>query len=118
VNDNNIAGSAPGGKSPNPISSTNTRRFERPTYTQVPNELFELIQHLSGPDLKVLLLVTGRTFSYGSAGEAALIQISEIASCTGLTQAEVESSVASLAGLDLITVHTAGVALALEEGAE
>lgn len=56
--------------------------FISPRYTQVPDELFdELMTHLSGAKLKVLLYIIRRTFGFKK--DADNISISQI--CNGIT---------------------------------
>ena len=64
---------------------TNTpfRGFQRPSYTQVPDELFdELLTTLSGAELKVLLYIIRRTFGFKRESDA--ISISQMMS--GITR--------------------------------
>src|SRR3954469_9997908 len=47
------------------LAQLNFKGFIRPRYTQVPDELFdELMAHLSGAELKVLLYIIRRTFGF------------------------------------------------------
>lgn len=56
--------------------------FDAPRYTQVPDQLFdELLPHLSGAELKVLLYIIRRTFGFKKDSDA--ISLSQI--CKGIT---------------------------------
>src|SRR3954465_5372317 len=52
-------------------SKSTFRGFRSPTYTQVPDELFdELLSVLSGAELKVLLYIIRRTFGFKRDADA------------------------------------------------
>jgi hypothetical protein len=56
--------------------------FSKPTYTMVPDELFDnYLPHLTGGELKVLLYIIRRTFGFKKASDA--ISFSQI--CNGIT---------------------------------
>jgi len=56
--------------------------FRSPRYTQVPDELFDvLLPRLSGPELKVILYVIRRTFGFKKDSDS--ISLSQI--CSGIT---------------------------------
>jgi DNA-binding transcriptional ArsR family regulator len=66
----------------NARSSTTFAGFRSPTYTQVPDELFdELMCQLSGAELKVLLYIVRRTFGFKRGSDH--ISLSQI--CHGIT---------------------------------
>lgn len=94
--------------------------FSRPTYTQVPDEVFDvLLPTLSKPELKVLLYVIRRTFGFGKDADAISIsQLSEgitrrdgtkLDLGTGLPRSSVRTATKSLVDrgiLDVRQVHS------------
>ncbi len=79
------------------------RGFASPRYTQVPDELFdELMSHLSGAELKVLLYVIRRTFGFKKDSDT--ISLSQI--CNGIKTREGETLDMGT-GLSLSTVQLA-----------
>lgn len=92
-----------------------TRRFKRPSHTQLPNEILdELMAELSGSEFKVLCYIARRTFGFHRDEET--ISLNQIAGGlktkdgrvldrgTGLTQKSVVTAVQSLEEKDLIFV--------------
>src|SRR6266536_119948 len=79
------------------------RGFASPRYTQVPDELFdELMSHLSGAELKILLYVIRRTFGFKKDSDT--ISLSQI--CNGIKTREGETLDMGT-GLSLSTVQLA-----------
>src|SRR3954449_2239946 len=77
--------------------------FISPRYTQVPDELFdELMAHLSGADLKVLMYIIRRTFGFKKDSDN--ISLNQI--CNGITTREGEV-LDKGTGLSLSTVQIA-----------
>src|SRR3954471_2082536 len=77
--------------------------FISPQYTQVPGELFDdLMAHLSGAELKVLLYIIRRTFGFKKDSDN--ISLKQI--CTGITTREGEV-LDKGTGLSLSTVQIA-----------
>src|SRR5919107_3547220 len=77
--------------------------FLSPRYTQVPDELFdELMAHLSGAELKVLLYIIRRTFGFKKDTDT--ISLKQI--CSGITTREGEVLDRGT-GLSLSTVQLA-----------
>ncbi len=69
------------------VNKLKFRGFISPRYTQVPDELFdELMSHLSGAELKVLLYIIRRTFGFKK--DVDNISLSQI--CSGITKREGE----------------------------
>ena len=90
--------------------------FSRPTYTQVPDELFDvLLPSLSKPELKVLLYVIRRTFGFGKDADA--ISIAQLADGittrdgrvldrgTGLPRSSVRTATKSLVDRGILVVR-------------
>src|SRR5688500_16170261 len=66
-----IAPRAPGSPAPPGTSTSTFRGFRCPTYTMVPDELFdELLVELSGAELKTLLYIIRRTFGFKRDSDA------------------------------------------------
>jgi Bacteriophage replication protein O len=85
------------------FSNLQFRGFVSPRYTQVPDELFdELMAHLSGAELKVLLYIIRRTFGFKKDSDN--ISLKQI--CTGITTREGEV-LDKGTGLSLSTVQIA-----------
>jgi phage replication O-like protein O len=84
-------------------SNLNFHGFTSPRYTQVPDELFdEVMAHLSGAELKVLLYVIRRTFGFKKDSDT--ISLAQI--CKGIKTKEGEV-LDHGTGLSLSTVQTA-----------
>src|SRR3954471_12655396 len=85
------------------LKSLQFKGFISPRYTQVPDELFdELMAHLSGAELKVLLYIIRRTFGFKKDSDN--ISLKQI--CTGITTREGEV-LDKGTGLSLSTVQIA-----------
>lgn len=89
--------------------------FTKPTYTQVPDELFDsLMPDLTEAELKVLLYITRRTFGFGKSSDAiSLNQLIDgittkdgtvLDRGTGLSRSSVRRGVASLEARGVIVV--------------
>src|SRR3982750_2012812 len=69
------------------LAKINFKGFISPRHTQVPDELFdELMAHLSGAELKVLLYIIRRTFGFKKDSDN--ISLNQI--CNGITTREGE----------------------------
>ncbi len=85
------------------LAQSNFKGFISPRYTQVPDELFDdLMAHLSGAELKVLLYIIRRTFGFKKDSDN--ISLKQI--CHGITTKEGEV-LDKGTGLSLSTVQLA-----------
>jgi hypothetical protein len=80
--------------------------FCLPNCTMIPDELFdELLPHLSGPELKLLLCIMRRTL--GCKTDAAAIPFAELLQATGLARPTAAAALRALAHKRIVFIEQA-----------
>jgi phage replication O-like protein O len=86
--------------------SNQWRGFYAPRYTQVPNDLFDLLlPDLGLAELKVLLYIMRQTFGFHKDADA--ISLSQLEQGTGLSRKSIAPAVASLVERGMVQVERA-----------